>query len=462
MRPRDKWSGGRLNGDDVDLRFWVCPLIGVGVAGGASVLALLIAALIVRIGRRQGSASVLAETQLCRRPLLATGLALALTVMVRVCSLLPDWERATAVVLIVAVCWLFVRVVLIGELILFHRLRMDIEDNRRVRRARTQVTLVRRFAVVLAAVLGLAGALMTFPQLHALGASVFASAGLAGVLAGLAAQTTLANMLAGLQLVFTDAVRMDDVVVVEGEWGWVEEITLTYVVVHIWDERRLVLPTSYFTSKPFQNWTRHQARVLGAVVLYLDYATPLAELRERAREVIGASLLWDRRDWVLQVIDTTEHAIVVRVLASAVDGPTAWDLRCEIREALVMFLQENYPQALPVHRFITLPSGPGDFQDGGRRGGHPDRQDLNLDLDLDLDHAAVSDLARADPRRTERELEPVLVRRADLRRAEKRSRRSSRPAPLPQGSRALRRHVRPTNGEEPSPQTGQLAPLTPI
>jgi small-conductance mechanosensitive channel len=233
---------------------------------------------------------------------------------------------------------------------------------------------LRRVVAAAVILLGLGTALMTFPELRTFGASLLASAGLAGIVAGLAAQTTLANIFAGLQLAFTDAVRIDDVVVVEDEWGWIEEITLTYVVLHIWDERRLVLPTSYFTTTPFQNWTRTQARVLGAVTLYLDYATPLTALREHAEAVIAASSRWDRRDWVLQVTDTTETTMVVRVLASAVDAPTAWDLRCEIREALLTFLQENHPESLPVQRVLIDPAP-------GSTGPTPDPPPANQNAD---------------------------------------------------------------------------------
>jgi small-conductance mechanosensitive channel len=260
------------------------------------------------------------------------------------------WQRLASIVLIAAVTWLAVRAMRAGEQIIVARLRTDVADNRRVRRARTQVTLLRRIIDATFVLVGLSAILMSFPSLRTFGASLLASAGLAGIVAGLAAQTTLGNVFAGLQLAFTDAVRIDDVVVAEGEWGWIEEVTLTYVVLHVWDERRIVLPTSYFTTTPFQNWTRSQSRVLGAVTLYLDYATPLHELREHARTVVEASPLWDQKDWVLQVIDTTEKAIVVRVLASAHDAPTSWDLRCDIREALVGWLQENHPQALPVDR----------------------------------------------------------------------------------------------------------------
>jgi small-conductance mechanosensitive channel len=393
----------------VDLEFWLCLLFTSGLAVGAGLVALLVVSLVVRIGRGYGSTSVLTQVGLCARPLMALAMATAIATMANLFSTATGWQRVTTVLFIGAACWLMLRTARVAELVMFNRLRMDVVDNRRIRRARTQVTLLRRVLAVAVVLLGIAGALMTFPEMHAFGASLFASAGIAGIVAGLAAQTTLANMFAGMQLVFTDAVRMDDVVVVEGEWGWIEEITLTYVIVHIWDERRLVLPTSYFTSKPFQNWTRNEARVLGSVVLYLDYETPLTRLREQARIVIEASPLWDRQDWVLQVVDTTEHAIVVRVLASAADGPTAWDLRCEIRESLIAFLQENCPKALPVRRVISLPAEP----------------------ELDL-AAAELDLTKLDPRNQPVDLTepawgqsanpppPVDARRSDLRRAERR------------------------------------------
>jgi small-conductance mechanosensitive channel len=224
---------------------------------------------------------------------------------------------------------------------------VDEENNRRARKMRTQIATLRRLAAVVITVIAVAAILMTFDTMRAYGASVLASAGVAGVVAGLAAQTTLANVFAGLQLVFTDAARIDDVIVVEDEWGRIEELTLTYVVVHLWDERRLILPSSYFTTKPFQNWTRAESRVLGAVVLHVDPTAPIAALRNKAREVIEAHPLWDRRDWALQVVDTTETTLVVRVLASAADAPSAWDLRCDVREQLVAWLQSRHPAALP-------------------------------------------------------------------------------------------------------------------
>jgi small-conductance mechanosensitive channel len=228
-----------------------------------------------------------------------------------------------------------------------------VADNRRVRKVRTQITVVRRILVALLVLVAVAAVLMTFARLRAFGASLLASAGVAGIVGGLAAQSTLGNVFAGLQLAFTDALRFDDVVVVENEWGRVEELTLTYVVVRLWDERRLVLPTTYFTTKPFQNWTRTGSRVLGTAVLHLDYSAPVDALRAEAERVITASPHWDGLDWALQVVDTTETTMVVRVLASAVDADHAYDLRCELREKLLAYVTEQHPSALPRTRFAA-------------------------------------------------------------------------------------------------------------
>jgi small-conductance mechanosensitive channel len=198
---------------------------------------------------------------------------------------------------------------------------------------------------------------MTIEPLRTFGASLLASAGLIGVVAGLAAQTTLGNVFAGLQLAFSDSLRFDDVIVVEGEWGRVEEIRLTHIVLQLWDYRRLVLPSTYFTTKPFQNWTRHESRVLAAIILHVDYTAPIRELRTEAQRIIEESPLWDRREWVLQITDATPSTMVVRVLASAADAPSAWDLKCDVREKLLVFLRAHYPGSLPLVRAtVTTPS----------------------------------------------------------------------------------------------------------
>lgn len=262
-------------------------------------------------------------------------------------------EHLLVIVVIATTAWLGVRALDLVEQFALGRLRIDMEDNRRMRRLRTQVTLLKRVADVAILFVTVAAILMTFEGLRTFGASLLASAGLAGVVAGLAAQTTLGNVFAGIQLAATDAVRIDDVVVVEGEWGRVEELTLTYVVIRVWDERRLVLPTTHFTTTPFQNWTRKEARVLGAVMLHLDFQTPIDALRAHAQRVIENDPRWDGRDWGLQVVDSTDRAMVVRVLASAHDAPTAWDLRCSIREELLRWLRQEHPHSLP--RLRTQP-----------------------------------------------------------------------------------------------------------
>jgi len=341
---------------DLELELWTELLVAAAAVIAVGLLAWSLTWLSVRIARRHDAGSVIAVNRLCRRPFVTTVVAIAVQTAFQALDRVPSgFTQAAGIAIVISACWLLTRALLVGEEILFWRLRIDVADNRRVRRARTQITLVRRVLGVVVVLIALATVLMSFPQLRTFGASLLASAGVAGIIAGLAAQTTMSNMFAGLQLAFTDAVRIDDVVVVEDEWGWIEEITLTYVVIHVWDERRLVLPTNYFVTNPFQNWTRNHARILGAVVLYLDYATPLTELREYTEKVIKASPLWDQQAWVLQVTDTTETTMVVRVLASAPDGPKAWDLRCDIREALLAWLQEHHPQALPVQRNIGMP-----------------------------------------------------------------------------------------------------------
>jgi hypothetical protein len=201
---------------------------------------------------------------------------------------------------------------------------------------------------------------------------MLASAGLAGVVAALAAQSVLGNVFAGLQLAFSDAIRLDDVVVVEGEWGRVEELTLSYVVVQIWDDRRLILPTSYFTSNPFQNWTRSRAAVLGAVELDVDWSVPVPEIREELRGCLAGNRLWDGRVCVLQVTEATGTLVRLRALVSAADAPTLWDLRCQIREHLVSWVRQQHREALPALRAqLAQPTRQRPDRDGDGR--HPEQ-----------------------------------------------------------------------------------------
>ena len=234
--------------------------------------------------------------------------------------------------------------------VLARRHPLDTADNLRARQLRTQVQIIRRIVVTLIAVLALAAMLMTFPGVRTLGATLFASAGAAGLVVGLAARPAITNLLAGLQVALTEPIRLDDVVIVQGEWGRIEEIRTTYVVVRIWDERRLIVPLSYFIEQPFQNWTRHSADLLGTVYLYADYTLPVEPVRRELLRILEASKQWDRKAWGLQVTNATAQTMELRALMSAANSGDAWDLRCLVREQLITFLQARYPQSLPLSR----------------------------------------------------------------------------------------------------------------
>lgn len=243
--------------------------------------------------------------------------------------------------------WLIVR---IGSCLLdraAQKQSVDTVDNLHARRVRTQIVVFKKVLTAVLGVLTVAAMLMTFPQVRALGASIFASAGILGIVAGIAAGPTLGNLIAGIQIAFTEPIRIDDVVVVEGEWGRIEEITLTYVVVRVWDQRRLVLPISYFVNTPFQNWTRQTADIIGTVYLFTDHSVPVDALRGEFDRLLSASGLWNGRTSALQVTDVTERTVQLRAIMSAENASDAWDLRCFVREGLVGFLQREHPESLP-------------------------------------------------------------------------------------------------------------------
>ena len=260
--------------------------------------------------------------------------------------------RATT---IVAVAWLVAAVVLFAEERGLARHRLDVVDNRHARRVRTQMLIIRRLTVGLITLVAFGAVLLGFPGVRAIGASVLASAGIVSVIAGLAAQSTLGNVIAGIQIAFSDSVRYDDAVIVEGEWGWIEELTLAYVVVRLWDDRRMVLPSTYFTTTPFQNWTRNHSELLGTVDLDLDWRVDTRGMRAEISRVLGASELWDGRVNHFQVTDAVNGFVHVRVLVTARDAPTLFDLRCEVREALVEWLRTHNPEGLPRLRLGDLP-----------------------------------------------------------------------------------------------------------
>ncbi|TIC87643.1 mechanosensitive ion channel family protein [Nocardioides sp. GY 10113] len=230
-------------------------------------------------------------------------------------------------------------------------------DNRAARRLRTQVLILRRLVYVIGGVLTVGAVLMSFPPVSRFGVSVLASAGVISFVAGLAAGPVLGNVFAGLQLAFSDAIRLDDAVIVEGEWGWIDELTLTYVVVRLWDERRMVLPSSYFTTTPFQNWTRESAELLGSVELDLDWRVDTTALRAEVDRALSVTDMWDGRAKVVQVTDAVGGYVRVRVLVTARDAPTLFDLRCHVREHLVAWVRENAERGMPRQRteIVTTP-----------------------------------------------------------------------------------------------------------
>jgi small-conductance mechanosensitive channel len=284
----------------------------------------------------------------------------ALVLVVPLLQLPQDIKDAVQHILglgvIASIGWGFVILAQVITDVIFSRYSTADADNLSARRIRTQTQVLQRIVVLLVAVVTLAVMLMTFPSVRHIGASVLASAGLAGLVVGMAARPTLASLIAGLQVAITQPIRIDDSVVVEGEWGWIEEIETTYVVVRLWDLRRLILPLTYFIERPFQNWTRTTSDLLGTVMIYVDYTLPVEELRQELHRVLVSSQMWDGKVWVLQVTDFTEKTMQIRALMSAPSASQAFDLRCYVREQLVKFLQQKYPQCLPRAREQQLPA----------------------------------------------------------------------------------------------------------
>jgi small-conductance mechanosensitive channel len=333
---------------------WIASL---AYAAAAILAALLAYALIVRIVRRTLGArhpylrSLLARTK---------GTFLIALMMAAVAVVLPmapiDPVAASRVsgllhVAFVALTgWMAITAVHIGARLYLQRFQLDIENNLLARKHVTQVGILTRLADILIVMITLATALMSFEPVRQIGVSLFASAGVAGLAVGLAARPLVSNFIAGVQIAITQPIRLHDGVFLEGEYGVVEEITTTYVIVKLWDWRRIVLPLSYFIEKPFQNWTRETSALIGPVFLYLDYTAPVEKLRAKLMEIAHASPLRDGDVVVLQVSDAEERTLELRALISARSAMAAWDLRCEVRERLIAYLQAEYPEALPRTR----------------------------------------------------------------------------------------------------------------
>lgn len=256
------------------------------------------------------------------------------------------------ILLIISVAWAAIALLRFFKNRFLQRLNIAEENNLEARKRYTRFTVLENIIIFLIVLIAIGFSLMLFESVRQIGVSLFASAGVAGIILGLAAQKIIGTILAGLQIAFTQPIRLDDAVIVEGEFGRIEEINLTYVVVRLWDKRRLVLPSTYFIEKPFQNWTRTTAEILGAVHLYTDYNVPISALREELTRILEATPLWDRQVNVLQVTDAKENTVEIRALMSARNASAAWDLRVHVREKMIEFLQQHYPNSLPKQRLI--------------------------------------------------------------------------------------------------------------
>lgn len=257
--------------------------------------------------------------------------------------------RHTLLILaITGVSWFMMRLFMVFEQFILKRFSSSVRDNQSARKIATHVSLARKILNVLLVLFALSAVLMTFDTVRQVGLSILASAGLAGVMLGFAAQKSLATLIAGIQIAITQPISIDDVVVVENEWGRIEEITLTYVVVKLWDQRRLIVPITWFIDKPFQNWSRTSSELLGSVYLYVDYAIPAEMLRHELERIVSSTPLWDRREAKMQVTNTTEKLVEIRALVSAANSSDVWELRCLVREQLIEFIRRNYPGGLPM------------------------------------------------------------------------------------------------------------------
>lgn len=332
----------------------------VAAVVGALLAAVILAALLRRIAARtlrkvpaiQGASRRALNP--VRLALAIVGVRIALGVTAGDTVWFPPVDYALVLALIGAVAWLIVSLLLVVEAVALRKYGRDATDRGRMRRLKTQIMLARRVAVAGVITLALASVLLTIPEVRALGAGILASAGLISIVAGLAVQSSLANVFAGVQLAFTDALRIDDTVFVEDQLGTVEEITMTYVVVKVWDDRRIILPSTYFTTTPFENWTRSRSELLGTVDLDLDWRVPIKSMRAHLVAVLDDTTLWDGRTSTLQITQATDGMVRARVLVSAADNDALWDLKCLIRESMVEFLQTHHREALPRQRWEAV------------------------------------------------------------------------------------------------------------
>ena len=325
---------------------------------GAAIVALLLHAALLWLARRfMGERQTFLRTVLAatkgptRLGLLLIALAIALPTTPLAGETADILARLLGLVTICLLGWVALTALHIGADLYLSRFRLDLADNLLARKHVTQVRVFERVLEVVIVLVTIGFALMTFDAVRQYGVTLFASAGVAGIIAGLAARPVLSNFFAGVQLAVAQPIRIDDAVIVENESGTIEEITFSYVVVKLWDLRRMVVPLSYFIEKPFQNWTRTGGELIGSVFLYVDHTAPVEAIRNKLAEIVGQSKLWNGKVVSLQVSDCKETTIELRALVSADNASALWDLRCDVREKLVDFLQREYPTALPRRRY---------------------------------------------------------------------------------------------------------------
>ena len=330
--------------------------------GPVILVALVVAALILHRVLRQAMLKLAGPERVFLRSLIARGRGPTETALILTAiavslpqTYLPD-RLANAVLhglvvgSILVIGWAGLIAVGLAADIYLRRFRTDVDDNLQARKHVTQVRILRRAADTVLVLVTIAASLMTIDAVRQYGISLFASAGAAGLILGLSARPVLSNMIAGLQIAITQPIRVEDAVVVEGEWGWIEDIASTYVVIRLWDWRRMIVPLTYFMEKPFQNWTHQTAAIIGSVLIRVDYSVPVQRVRDELEVIAKASPLWSGAVVNLQVTDAGEHSLELRALVSASTAPRAWDLRCEVREKLIAFLQAEYPECLPKLR----------------------------------------------------------------------------------------------------------------
>ncbi|MHC4043229.1 mechanosensitive ion channel family protein [Bradyrhizobium sp. 23AC] len=353
---------------DIDRMFGWIPswFVGLGLVVGAILLALFVYRVAVWLLARAFGTRLPLLSIFIDRTAGPAQLALCLAAVALVLPLAPLDEmirtplmRLFVVAVIALIGWISIRIVDMSAARYLQNFR-DVSENFVARKHVTQVRVFKRVTDTIIVVITVSTALMTFDSVRQYGVSLFASAGAAGIIVGLAARPLLSNLIAGLQIAITQPIRIEDAVIIENEWGWVEDIASTYVVIRLWDWRRMVVPLSYFIEKPFQNWTRDTASLIGVIALHVDYRADVPRIRRWLEDAVKQSKLWDGAVVNLQVIDADSRTIELRALVSARNAPQSWDLRCEIREKLVAFIRDEMPEALPRERAILIPSADDD------------------------------------------------------------------------------------------------------